>query len=116
MQIKEQLKKFQDMSSTDPQFISVAQALMMGLQHNYTEETTKDLVKLEGAITREESRRLAKQFNRTKMFLPTRAHPSIPDKPPFETAMELLAAPVDQLADLFRQWPKHNPNDNPSFE
>ena len=89
---------------------------MTGLQHNYTEETTKDLVKLEGAITREESRRLAKSFNRTKIFLPTRAHPGIPDKPPFETAMGLLAAPVDQLADLFRRWPENDIEKNPSFE
>lgn len=104
------------MSNTDPQFIPTAQALMTGLQHNYTEETTKDLVKLEGAITREESRRLAKSFNRTKIFLPTRAHPGIPDKPPFETAMGLLAAPVDQLADLFRRWPENDLEKNPSFE
>ena len=89
---------------------------MTGLQHNYTEETTKDLVKLEGAITREESRRLAKSFNRTKIFLPTRAHPGIPDKPPFETVMGLLTAPVDQLADLFRRWPENDLEKNPSFE
>lgn len=32
-------------------------------------------------------------------------HPSFPDKPPFETAVALLAAPIDKLRDLFVTFP-----------
>lgn len=39
------------------------------------------------------------------MFVPTRSHPSAPDRPPFETAMGLLAAPIDRLMDMFRKFP-----------
>lgn len=72
--------------------------------HIHTEETL-DLVKLESSITDEESQRLARSFNRTKWFAPTRAHPTLPDRPPYETAAALLAAPLDHLQDLFRRWP-----------
>jgi len=105
-QIKEQLSKFQDMSSSDSEFLPTAQTLMSRVLENHMGETTNDLVKLEGAITRDESNRLSRSFNRTKMFVPTRAHPSIPDRPPFETALGLMTAPVDQLVDVFRTWPE----------
>lgn len=98
------------MSNTDSQFLPTAQSLMAQLSENHVEETTNDLVKLEGAITRDESDRLSKSFNRTKMFAPTRVHPSIPDRPPFETAVGLMTAPVDQLADVFRTWPEDDVN------
>lgn len=65
-----------------------------------------DLVKLENAVTAEESERLAQSFGRTKFFAPTRAHPGLPDRPPYETVMGLLMAPLDRLQDLFRRWPQ----------
>ena len=83
---------------------------MAELHANDLQETTKDLVNLESAITRDESRRLSKWFNRTKMFVPTRAHPGMSDRPPFETAAALMMAPVDQLADIFREWPEDEVN------
>lgn len=72
--------------------------------HIHTEETL-DLVKLESAITAEESDRLARSFCRTKWFAPTRAHPSMPDRPPYATAAALITAPLDRLKDLFCWWP-----------
>lgn len=78
--------------------------LMDDLASHAQEEETKDLVKLEGAITAEESKRLAKSFGRTKWFAPTRAHPDLPD-PPYQTVVGLMAAPKDYLQDLFRKWP-----------
>lgn len=41
------------------------------------------------------------------MFTPTRAHPSAPNKPPFETVVGLLTAPIDRLRDLlFTKFPE----------
>lgn len=34
-----------------------------------------------------------------------RSHPSAPDKPPFETVVGLMAAPIDKLRDLFTAFP-----------
>lgn len=83
--------------------------------HIHTEETV-DLVKLEGAITPDESARLAQSFGRTKHFVPTRAHPSAPDRPPYETAVALLTAPLDALQDLFRRWPESDFDPQPPME
>jgi hypothetical protein len=49
---------------------------------------------------------LGDKFERMKMFVPTRAHPSAPNKPPFETLVGLLTMPVDKLRDLFKDFPK----------
>jgi hypothetical protein len=76
-------------------------------------EETKDLVKLEGAVTAAESKRLARSFGRTKWFAPTRAHPDLPD-PPYQTVAGLMAAPMDYLRDLFRKWP--DPEDLPHLD
>lgn len=54
---------------------------MSDLAEHIKEEETEDLVKLEQAVPTSESRSLAASFKRTKMFVPTRSHPSAPDKP-----------------------------------
>jgi hypothetical protein len=59
---------------------------------------------------------MAKSFGRTKAFVPSRSHPSAGEKPPFETAMGLLAAPIDHIADLFRKFPNETISPNPSMK
>lgn len=34
-----------------------------------------------------------------------RTHPSIPNKPPFETLLGLLEAPIDKIKDYFASFP-----------
>lgn len=48
-------------------------------------------------IREEESDRMAAS-EQTKMFVPTRSRLSAPNKPPFETAVGLLAALVDKIS------------------
>ena len=87
---------------------------MADLSTHIQEEEQQDLPKLEDAISREESEKLSVSFGRTKIFVPSRSHPSAPDKPPFETAVGLLTAPIDHVADLFRTWPHTKGMPNPS--
>ncbi|KAL4866705.1 hypothetical protein BDV12DRAFT_172507, partial [Aspergillus spectabilis] len=112
--VKEQLKRFQNMKASDPDFEPTLKALMSELAQHIKEEEAEDLPKLEDAISAEESEKLTKSFGRTKMFVPSRSHPSAPDKPPFETAVGLMTAPIDHLADLFRSWPHTKGMPNPS--
>ena len=72
--------------------------------HNESEEKN-DLPKLMQAIGADDSAQAAKSFSRTKKFVPTRSHPSAPDKPPFETLAGLMAAPLDKLKDAFAKFP-----------
>jgi hypothetical protein len=102
------------MQPSDPQFEPTLKALMKDLSEHIKEEESNDLPKLEDSISAKESDDLSKSFARTKIFVPSRSHPSAPDKPPFETAVGLMTAPIDHLADLFRTWPHTSGMPNPS--
>ena len=65
-----------------------------------------DLPALEQALDADASGALARSFDRTKHFVPTRSHPSAPDRPPYETVAGMLATPMDKLKDLFRTFPE----------
>jgi hypothetical protein len=98
------LDVFQDLNCSDPRFVPTITLLMDGLNRHMRDETI-DLVDLESGITTEESEALAESLNRTKIFVPSHSHPNIPDKPPYETAAGLIAAPLDHLRNLFKKWP-----------
>jgi len=108
--VKEALYEFQSLQPTDQSFESTLDKLMADLDHHIREEEEHDLPALEKALADampdEASESLAKSFQRTKMFVPTRSHPSSPDRPPFETVVGLMAAPLDKLGDMFRRFPK----------
>ncbi|CAG8898311.1 unnamed protein product [Penicillium egyptiacum] len=114
MQVKKQLKAFQNMTPSEAQFIPTIRDLMEHLSEHIKEEESDDLPRLEAALTQEDSEDCSRTFGRTKMFVPSRSHPSAPDKPPYETAVGLLTAPIDHLADLFRKWPDTSGMPNPT--
>ncbi|CAI7657586.1 unnamed protein product [Penicillium palitans] len=114
MKVKEQLKAFQNLSPSDIGFIPTIKELMETLSEHIEEEEIGDLPKLEAVLSQEDSQSYAKSFGRTKMFVPSRSHPNAPDKPPFETVVGLLTAPIDHLADMFRKWPDTSGMPNPS--
>ena len=93
------------MKCTDPNFIPKLRSLMGDLSKHILEEERDDLPRLDNALTSRESESLSRQFERTKMFVPTRSHPSAPARPPFETVVGLMAAPIDKLGDIFRKFP-----------
>ena len=80
----------------------------------HIKEENDDLPALEKAIATAESESLAKSFKRTKAFVPSRSHPSAPSKPPFETVVGLLTAPIDHLGDFFRKFPDQTISPNSS--
>jgi hypothetical protein len=87
---------------------------MKDLNQHIKEEENDDLPALEGAIQNDESESIAKSFGRTKAFVPSRSHPNAPNKPPFETVIGLMTAPIDHLGDLFRKFPDKPASPNPS--
>ncbi|CAO3574515.1 unnamed protein product [Mortierella alpina] len=103
--VKEQLYEFQNLSASDVKFEPTIRHLMKNLTEHIKEEEEDHLPVLEQALTEEESEKLRKSFQRSKMFAPTRSHPNAPDKPPFENVAGLMAAPLDKLRDLFNKFP-----------
>lgn len=94
------------MSPSESTFVPAIDSLWETLSQHIKEEEKDDLPALEKALDADASAALARSFDRTKHFVPTRSHPSAPDRPPFETAAGLLAAPIDKLMDLFRSFPE----------
>ncbi|KAK9365643.1 hypothetical protein V1509DRAFT_632651 [Lipomyces kononenkoae] len=103
--VKDDLYKFQNMKSTDKDFITTLDTIMNELKEHIKTEEEVQLPQIERALTADESIKLAKSFSRTKHFVPTHSHPSAPNKPPFETPVALLTAPIDKLKDMFRKFP-----------
>ncbi|KPM41643.1 hypothetical protein AK830_g4888 [Neonectria ditissima] len=114
--VKELLKEFQGMSSSDPNYITKLSELWAPLSEHIKEEETRDLPALEAKLqsAQGESEALSTSFGRTKAFVPTRSHPSAGEHPPFETVMGLMTAPIDHIADIFRKFPNKTISPNPS--
>ncbi|KAK5653704.1 hypothetical protein OQA88_8735 [Cercophora sp. LCS_1] len=104
--VKEKLYSFQSMSPESNEFIPALQTLWEDLTSHFREEEREDLPALERAIAKEDSEELASSFSRTKHFVPTRSHPMVTDKPPYETVAGMLATPIDKLRDMFAKFPK----------
>lgn len=82
--LKKELYKFQNLASTSDEWEPTIKRLYEDLKQHIAEEEKDDLPKLERAIgggAGGESEALAASFARTKLFVPTRSHPSAPDKP-----------------------------------
>ncbi|KAF7942631.1 uncharacterized protein EAE97_006085 [Botrytis byssoidea] len=112
--VKEALYKLQKLKPSDEDLIPTLDALMKNLNEHIKGEESNDLPALESALDNNESQAIAKSFGRTKAFVPSRSHPSAPSKPPFETVVGLLTAPIDHLGDLFRKFPENTISPNPS--
>ncbi|RYP47450.1 hypothetical protein DL768_006512 [Monosporascus sp. mg162] len=113
VKVKEKLYTFQKLSPSDSDFIPTIKSLWQTLSQHIKEEEREDLVKLEEALSTSQSKELSRAFEKTKSFTPTRSHPSSPDKPPFETVVGLMTAPIDKLRDLFRKFPDDDKAQNP---
>jgi hemerythrin superfamily protein len=108
LQVKDDLYKFQNMKSSDKDFIPTLTTIMNELKEHIRNEEEVQLPQIERALGDDESIKLAKSFSRTKHFVPTHSHPSAPNKPPFETAVALLTAPIDKLKDIFKKFPSES--------
>ncbi|XRM43811.1 hypothetical protein ABZX51_006966 [Aspergillus tubingensis] len=103
--VKELLYTFQGLQPDDTDFIPTLQSLWANLEQHINEEESKDLPALEHAIGESASESMARSFGRTKNFIPTRSHPAAPDRPPYETVVGLMSAPIDRLGDMLRKFP-----------
>lgn len=94
------------MSPDSKDFSPLLEQLLTDLHTHIEHESNEDMPRIEKLLSREESQQLANQFERTKMILPTRSHPSAPNKPYFENFAAMLAAPIDKFSDLLRAFPR----------
>lgn len=113
-EVKEKLKVFQNLKAGTPEFVPTLNSLMEVLSQHIKEEETDDLPALDKQLDAVDAESMAKSFGRTKAFVPSRSHPSAPHKPPFETVVGLMTAPIDHLGDMLRKFPDETVSPNPS--
>ncbi|KAH8115031.1 HHE domain-containing protein [Phellopilus nigrolimitatus] len=103
--VKEKLYKLESLTPGAADYDSLLDKVMAHLHEHNDSEEIKDLPLLEPAIGADASKTAATSFSRTKKFVPTRTHPSAPNRPPLETLAGFLAAPIDKLQDAFSKFP-----------
>ncbi|KFY38806.1 hypothetical protein V494_04200 [Pseudogymnoascus sp. VKM F-4513 (FW-928)] len=87
-QMKEKLNNFQSLEAGTVEFMLALKSLIEDLAHYINEEEMVDLPALDKALSSKHSNNLERAFHRTK-----------------STVAWMLAAPFDQLSDLFRKFP-----------
>ncbi|KAL1742103.1 hypothetical protein HDZ31DRAFT_66282 [Schizophyllum fasciatum] len=103
--VKEKLYQIESMKPGSEEYNTQLAAVMKHLHEHNDSEEQKDLPELEPHLGTDGSASAAQTFSRTKKFVPTRAHPSAPNKPPFETVVGLMTAPLDKIKDAFAKFP-----------
>jgi hemerythrin superfamily protein len=105
LQVKKLLKDAENYDAGSLELTNIIKEVIEHLKPHNESEEKNDLPALEKVIGEENSREAAKSFSRTKKFVPTHAHPALPDKPPYETLGGFLVTPMDKLKDFFASFP-----------
>jgi len=103
--VKELLYKIESKEPGSEEYDSILNQVMTSLHHHNDDEEIDDLPLLESVIGTDASKEAALSFKKTKKLVPTRAHPSAPNKPPAETFAGFLALPIDKIKDWFASFP-----------
>ncbi|KAK4173733.1 hypothetical protein QBC36DRAFT_348522 [Triangularia setosa] len=113
---KELLKKFQNMKAESVDSGPKLRELWSILSQHIKEKENNDFPALEAALqsAKGQSEGMAKKFGLTKALVPSQSHPSAGDNPYFELAMDMLAALIDHIANIFRKFPENTTSPNPS--
>jgi len=105
--VKVELKELESLSHDDVSFMPKMKTMMANLENHMEHEEKEDLLRLRDTISEHDRVSYGRSFERRKTIVPTRPHPSAPDKyPTFETLVGLLAAPIDKFRDMFRDYPE----------
>ncbi|KAJ7443920.1 HHE domain-containing protein [Mycena galericulata] len=110
--VKEILSHLESLTPGTNEYDKLIEKMMVSLHHHNDDEEVKDLPLLEPYLGEKASESAASQFSLTKKFVPTRAHPDAPNKPPFETLAGFLVAPIDKLKDAFSKFPTQEMKDS----
>ncbi|TFK67781.1 hypothetical protein BDN72DRAFT_871206 [Pluteus cervinus] len=102
---KEKLAYLEGITPGSDEYDGVLEDVMQHLRKHNDSEEQEDLPLLEPQLGTEVSKEAAQSFSRTKKFVPTRAHPWAPNKPPYETLVGFMAMPIDKLKDHFARFP-----------
>ncbi|CAF1191237.1 unnamed protein product [Adineta steineri] len=106
--VKNLLHVLEASSVADSHYPCTFEELMANLLEHIQSEEENDLPKFERAITPEISASIAKQFELTKMLVPTQSHSDMQHKVPFKTVGEFMGASFEKIQHLLDEYSKTN--------
>jgi hemerythrin-like domain-containing protein len=98
--VKLLLRELESMDSRSERYAAKVTVLREIVDHHVDEEESELFTKVRDAFSRAELRELGADLEAAHGQAPTRPHPSAPDEPPASTIANVLAAPLDAVADL----------------
>jgi len=103
-QVKADLNKIDALQRNDPTFKELLEKAATEFDLHAQKEETDVLIRFKEATSEEERHKLGEEFVAQRSMVPTRAHPSAPDKPPMATAVGAAVMPVDKTKDKGRMF------------
>jgi hemerythrin superfamily protein len=99
-QVKEALDALAGTPLEDGEFDRRLQAIILDVQHHVEKEEGEIFEKLQSWLGKERLRALGEAFAGAERFAPTRPHPWLPQRPPFNAAVGTAAAVADRVLDV----------------
>lgn len=103
--MKQKLKEILDLPIKSNELHLRLQELMSEFTQHIKKEETIDLPELEQNLTPKDSAAMAKSFDRTKYFVPSKCDATTAQQLPFQTPMGLLDTPMDKLRGVYDSLP-----------
>ena len=101
--VKEALDALARTPVEDAEFDRRLEAIVLDVRHHVAKEEGEIFEKLRGWLGRERLKALGDAFAAAQRFAPTRPHPMLPNKPPFNTLSAPAAAAVDRVLDVAQE-------------
>jgi hemerythrin-like domain-containing protein len=106
-QLKEDLYKAQNLDANDIEFRNRVKQVMDDLLKHIEKEEKEVLPLLDKHVSLNKRVELGNQFERRKLIVPTKSHPSAPDQPSLvNSIISILTSPIDKFRDLFSSFPE----------
>src|SRR3990167_1194937 len=102
---KEQLSRLESLAIETNEFDKIMEKINKALNEHMQKEEEEQIPEFERVTDSQVLKDLAKKFEHRKKIVPTRPHPNAPTTPYLETLVGLIAAPIDKVSDLFRDYP-----------
>jgi hemerythrin superfamily protein len=99
------MKDLEGRHPADPEFARLATRLIADVRHHIADEEGQLFPSLQQACTAEQLADLGDKVRAAKSVAPTRAHPSAPDRPPFNKLLAPGTGLVDRLRDALSGRP-----------
>jgi hemerythrin superfamily protein len=99
------MNRIDGLDATDPEFEPAVARLIAAIRHHVHEEESDLFPRLRQACTPDELLQLGRKVDAVKRIAPTRPHPAVPDRPPFNKLIAPGAGLVDRVRDALSNRP-----------